>query len=170
MNTQNISIQSTKYDGSLHYNYPAMLVRKDTDLVIAYTPPGMPVKSYRGAMTTANHSLQLFWADRPYNLHVNWYADWQPRTHYINIASAATWHDGAIRFIDLDLDVIWRAATGEVILDDEDEFLEHQVRFGYPADLIAQTWRGCDEVRALIARCEYPFDGSLYAWRPDEPA
>jgi hypothetical protein len=63
--------------------------------------------------------------------------------------------------------VIWYAESGEVILDDEDEFELHQVRFGYPSDLIAQVRRGADEVRRLIARSAYPFDGSLFAWRPD---
>ena len=82
-------------------------------------------------------------------------------------ATPATWHDGTVRCVDLDLDVIWRASTGEVLLDDEDEFELHQARFGYPAELIEQVWRGTAEVRDLIARRVHPFDGSLHAWRPD---
>ena len=72
--------------------------------------------------------------------------------HYVNIATPATWDDGTLRFVDLDLDVIWRADSGEVILDDEDEFALHQVRFGYPSDLIEQARRSGEEVRELIAR------------------
>jgi uncharacterized protein len=96
-----------------------------------------------------------------------WHPDWRPRMHYVNIATPAAWHDGTLRFIDLDLDVIWRADSGEVILDDEDEFELHQVRFDYPSDLIEQVRRSGDEVRQLIAQSVYPFDGSLFAWRPD---
>lgn len=66
--------------------------------------------------------------------------------------------------------MIWRADTGEVILDDEDEFALHQVRFGYPPDLIAQVWRSSEVVRDMIARRIPPFDGSLHAWRPDGAA
>jgi len=98
---------------------------------------------------------------------VMWYVDWRPRMHYVNVATPATWSDGTLRFIDLDLDVIWRSDTGEVILDDEDEFALHQVRFGYPSDLIARAWRTGGEVRDMIARRSYPFDGSLHRWRPD---
>jgi hypothetical protein len=41
------------------------------------------------------------------------------------------------------------------------------VRFGYPSDLIAQARRCSEEVREMIARRVYPFDGSLLDWRPD---
>jgi protein associated with RNAse G/E len=88
----------------------------------------------------------------------------------VNIATPATWDDGALRFIDLDLDIIWRAGNGEVILDDEDEFVLHQARFGYPASLIERVWHSSEDVRDLIARRVYPFDGSLHAWRPDGTA
>jgi protein associated with RNAse G/E len=164
------TVHSTKYDGSLHYRYQARVVREEPNLLVLYGAPGTPLDSYRGQFPAANHTLEFYWSDRRYNLSVNWHADWQPRTHYINIATPATWPNGTLHFIDLDLDVIWRAATGEVILDDEDEFALHQVRFGYPADLIAQAWRASEEVRTMIAERTYPFDGSLHAWRPDVPA
>ena len=35
-----------------------------------------------------------------------------------------------------------------------------------PPELIEQCRRSSDNVRDLIARRVYPFDGSLYAWRP----
>src|SRR6266545_6231844 len=162
-----IPVHSTKYDGSLHYRYPSTLVCEETTMLMLYVRPGTPIESYRGPQTASNHTLQLYWSDRLYNLHVSWYADWRPRNHYVNIATPATWHDGALRFVDLDLDVIWRSHSGEVILDDEDEFALHQVRFGYPPDLVEQAWRNGVAVRDLITRRVYPFDCSLHAWRPD---
>ena len=160
-------VHSTKYDGSIHYRYSTQIVREEPGLLVLYGAIGTPLDGYRGQLIAPYHALEFYWADRFYNLNVNWYADWRPRSHYINIATPATWHDGTLRFIDLDLDVIWRAASDEVILDDEDEFALHQIRFGYPADLIEQAWRSSVEVRDLIARRVYPFDGSLHAWRPD---
>jgi len=162
-----VSRYSTKYDGSLHYRYPLTVVQEDVDLFILYGCPGTVCDSYRGQLTAKYHSLELYWSARFYNLTVMWHPDWRPRMHYVNIATPAAWHDGTLRFIDLDLDVIWRADSGEVILDDEDEFELHQVRFDYPSDLIEQVRRSGDEVRQLIAQSVYPFDGSLFAWRPD---
>jgi protein associated with RNAse G/E len=163
-------VHSTKYDGSLHYRYQTTIVREEADLLMLYVLPGTPFESYRGQLHASRHSLQLYWSDRFYNLHINWDADWRPHSHYINVATPATWHDGALRFIDLDLDVIWRAKTGEVILDDEDEFMVHQARFGYSASLVECAWRSSEDVRDQIARRAYPFDGSLHAWRPDGAA
>jgi protein associated with RNAse G/E len=163
-------VHSTKYDGSLHYRYATTFVREDSGVLMLYAGPGEPVDCYRGQMTTRYHSLGLFWSDRCYNLEVTWTADWQPLMHYVNVSTPATWHDGTLRFVDLDLDVIWRAISGEVILDDEDEFELHQARFAYPPDLVAQAWQSVADVRALIAERVYPFDGSLHAWRPDAAA
>ena len=163
---QPIEVHSTKYDQSLHYRYPMSVVRSASNLIMTYVPPGVAVVSYRGEMITTRHTLALFWADRPYNLHVNWRFDWTPQSHYVNVATPATWDDGTLRFVDLDLDVIWRR-DGTLILDDEDEFELHIERFQYPPELIAEAWRSRDEVCSLIAQGTYPFDGSLYAWRPD---
>ncbi|GAB4118604.1 MAG: DUF402 domain-containing protein [Roseiflexaceae bacterium] len=160
-----IAVHSTKYDGSLHYRYPMLLVEATPELVTTYVAPGAPVKSYRGAMTTQRHTLALFWLDRPYNLHINWSADWRPLSHYVNVATPATWDEQVVRFIDLDLDVIWRQ-DNSIILDDEDEFELHREVFGYPSSIIDESWRSRNEVCDLINRRVYPFDGSLYHWRP----
>jgi protein associated with RNAse G/E len=161
-----VLVHSTKYDGSIHYRYHATVVHEDADLLQLYRAPGTRATSYRGDMLGTRHSLEIFWPDRLYNVHVIWYPDWRPSMHYVNIATPATWGDGTLRFIDLDLDVIWRAQTGEIVLDDEDEFVLHQARFGYPPELIAQVWHASQEVQDMMARRVYPFDGSLLAWRP----
>lgn len=162
-----VAVHSTKYDGSLHYRYNTTLVSETPTLLMLYLGPNTPLESYRGSFLASNHSLQLYWPDRPYNLHINWYPDWQPLSHYVNIATPATWTADTLNFVDLDLDVIWRFKTGEVILDDEDEFALHQVHYGYSSQLIEQSLQSSIEVRELLAKRSYPFDGSLYGWRPN---
>jgi hypothetical protein len=54
-----IPFHSTKYDGSLHYQFPAGVVREEQDLLMLYVPPGVPVDCYRGQLTTQYHSLGL---------------------------------------------------------------------------------------------------------------
>lgn len=160
-----MQIHSTKYDGSLHYRYEVSVISSDHDLLMVYCRPGTQIQSYRGSLLAGRHSLGLYWLDRPYNLTINWTSTWNPHSHYINVATPARWDDGVLRFVDLDLDVIWKT-DGTVILDDEDEFEWHRERFGYPPDLVADSWRSRDEVVRLIERSVHPFDGSLYRWRP----
>lgn len=164
---RSFTVHSTKYDGSLHYHRSLRVVREDPGLIVLYGTPGNMLDSYRGRYMTQFHSLEYYWVDRPYNLEVLWYSDWRPRMHYVNIATPATWDAEQLHFIDLDLDVIWKHERNEFILDDEDEFELHCKRFGYPAELIAQSWSATAEVHRLFAGRVPPFDGSLLAWRPD---
>lgn len=93
---------------------------------------------------------------------------------YVDISTPATWDGSVLRTIDLDLDVIRMAAEapsrtllgpqnvaagpGEVFIDDEDEFAEHQVAFGYPADVIAAARAAADEVFAAVVAGASPYD------------
>jgi protein associated with RNAse G/E len=43
-----------------------------------------------------------------------------------------------------------------VLVDDEDEFAEHQVKYGYPADVIATAQETCDRLVGAVAT-EEPF-------------
>jgi protein associated with RNAse G/E len=74
--------------------------------------------------------------------------------------------------VDLDLDVIRMsptaaprvppgvaAAPGEIFIDDEDEFAEHQVAFGYPDDVVAAAQAACADVRRWAEQSVAPFDG-----------
>jgi len=58
--------------------------------------------------------------------------------------------------IDLDLDVS-RRRTGEVELWDEDEFASHQIKYGYPADVIAEAERAAQWLRTALTENDEPF-------------
>jgi uncharacterized protein len=160
-----VPVASTKYDGSMHYRYTCTVVADEGDRLLAFAAAGTPMRSYRGARRTARHFLRIHDTEHFWNLEVMWDADWRPSKHYVNIAMPSTWADGALRFVDLDLDISWWA-DGRVLLLDRDEFAEHRARFGYPAWLVERAWEAVDQVRGLISMRTAPFDGALYAWRP----
>ena len=96
---------------------------------------------------------------------------------YADITTPAEWHGDVLRAVDLDLDVIrmspepppellldWMAGPGEIFVDDEDEFAEHQVAFGYPADVVAQAQASCDAVLAEVIARRAPYDGTAQRW------
>lgn len=76
---------------------------------------------------------------------------------YVDITTPAVWDGSTLRAVDLDLDVI-RRQDGSVYVDDEDEFAEHQVAFGYPPDVVALAESSCREVRAAVEAREAPYD------------
>ena len=91
----------------------------------------------------------------------------RPCDVYVDIATPAVWYHGEsrLRAVDLDLDVI-RGTTGRVWVDDEDEFAEHRVSRGYPADVVSGAMASCDRVHAAVRDREPPFDGTSQAAGP----
>ena len=70
---------------------------------------------------------------------------------YVDITTPPVWHGDLVTAVDLDLDVI-RRFDGSWYVDDEDEFAEHQVAYGYPPRVVsaaeAECARVCDELRS----------------------
>ena len=54
--------------------------------------------------------------------------------------------------------------AGEVFVDDEDEFAEHRVAFGYPDDVVAAAQGTCDELVAAVRAGLPPYDGTHLRW------
>lgn len=89
----------------------------------------------------------------------------RPVDVYVDITTRSEWADdeSSVRAIDLDLDVI-REPDGRVWVDDEDEFAEHEVSLGYPADLVAAARTSCEEVLAAVTERSGPFSGVHLDW------
>ena len=80
---------------------------------------------------------------------------------YVDVTAPPVWSDNELVALDLDLDVV-RRSSGEVFVDDEDEFLEHQALYGYPPEVVAAARASCDRLVGLIGSNHPPYD-------PDTP-
>jgi uncharacterized protein len=89
-----------------------------------------------------------------------------PRTSevYCDITTPAHWEDDTVRIIDLDLDVVRRRATGTVELRDEDEFADHQVRFGYPDELVTEARAAAERLFGALGDGSEPFATTYRKW------
>lgn len=78
---------------------------------------------------------------------------------YVDISSIPEWHleedPPRVSLIDLDLDVIRRGDL--TFIDDEDEFAEHQVRFGYPAEVVERAEQAATDVLRQVTDRTGPF-------------
>ena len=99
---------------------------------------------------------------------------------YIDIATPGRWEGSVLHAVDLDLDVIrmspeppvsrrsapqnLSAGLGQVFVDDEDEFAEHQIVFGYPPEVIGAAQASCDELVSAVRAGLPPYDGSHERW------
>ncbi|WP_203820759.1 DUF402 domain-containing protein [Paractinoplanes ferrugineus] len=82
---------------------------------------------------------------------------------YVDVTSVPVREEGVVEAVDLDLDVV-RLWDGSVRLLDEDEFEEHQVLYGYPAEVIDQARATADELLDRIGWRQEPFGAVGDAW------
>ncbi|MDZ5621976.1 DUF402 domain-containing protein [Nocardioides sp. HM23] len=82
---------------------------------------------------------------------------------YVDMTTPPVWDGSVLRAVDLDLDVI-KLRDGSVVLDDEDEFAEHRVSFGYPPEVVTMAQRSAAEVLAAVRQGVPPYDGTADRW------
>jgi hypothetical protein len=82
---------------------------------------------------------------------------------YVDMTTPPVWEGSVLRAVDLDLDVV-ELHDGTVFVDDEDEFAEHQLTFGYPAEVVTMAERSAAEVVAAVREGAAPYDGTADAW------
>ena len=154
--TSDVRVIFRKFDGSLHWNLTMRLLGDDQHGVWTGAPPASAVRKGNGPLVPVPHAhVMLFPRDQW------WTAAFNGQPHkaeiYCDIATPAQWpspHE--VTMIDLDLDVI-RRRRGSVELLDEDEFAEHQVRYGYPADVIREAEKSARWLQAALADGTEPF-------------
>lgn len=131
----------TKYDGRPHWEYDLVVLGVDEYGVWVGGAPGGYIARPGLEFTSDAHWVTLYPHDGMWVATVNDSAGTFSSRVYVDVSTqAAWWHrpDGvlSVNAVDLDLDVILRF-TGEVFLDDEDEFDEHREAMNYPADVVA---------------------------------
>ncbi|MCA2214384.1 DUF402 domain-containing protein [Jidongwangia harbinensis] len=90
-----------------------------------------------------------------------WIASWNdPAANdialYVDVTTTPVRDGDAVHAVDLDLDVVrWR--DGRVDVLDEDEFADHQVRYGYPPEIVTQALETTGDLVARITAGTEPF-------------
>jgi uncharacterized protein len=149
-----------KYDGRPHRSLESIHLGEDEYGLWVGSLPGTRARRSDGRWVTIEHTrVRLF----PRNQWWSALFNDEPHTTavYCDVMMPAVFSPGAVSAVDLDLD-IRRMRDGRVLVVDEDEFAEHQVKYGYPADVIASALASCAWVAANITTAE-PFAS---AYRP----
>ena len=158
----NVRVEMTKWGHRPHWEFDAVLLGSDEHGDWIGIPAGTPMLRPGAEFTPPVDSVVLVPAgssaeDRPWWL-ATFYAPGFRVEVYVDITAPARWDGPVLRAVDLDLDVV-RGETGRVWVDDEDEFAEHRVAFGYPDNVVGSASRSCDDVHALVCDRVPPFDG-----------
>lgn len=157
-----VHIDERKHPDRLHWQFDVSRLGEDEHGVWLYAPPDTiaqrghepPRKIEAGFVVLVPESewwIAEFYWDHPWH------------EVYVNIGTVPVWDGDHMHQIDLDLDVA-RKLDGSVVVLDEDEFLDHRVRFEYPDDLIAATRAATERAVALLTEGDEPFGKAAEPW------
>jgi hypothetical protein len=165
-NDELVSVVFTKWGDRPHWHFECPRLGEDAFGVWLVGPPGTRLQRADEPPIAHRHGfVQLI----PYT--GEWIAsfdfdDWCEV--YVDVTTAPVWDGGIVTCVDLDLDVI-RRRDGRIELLDEDEFLEHQVRYGYPAAVIERARATADWLLEAVAARREPFGSTGAAWLATQP-
>jgi len=150
-----MEIRFTKWGGRLHWHYPAEPLGTDQYGLWLGSQAGDFIRRGREEPVVRPHDNVLL-----VPAHGCWIATWiggdSDVALYIDVTTEPSVREGVVSAVDLDLDVV-RLRDGTVQVLDEDEFAVHQVRYGYPAEIIAQARATTDELVAQVSAGVEPF-------------
>lgn len=152
-----------KYDGSLHWNMMMRWLAEDEHGIWTGAAPPSTMRRGDGPVVVFEHAqIMLFPRDRWWTAAFNDAP--APIEIYCDITTPVHWPSAAeVTMVDLDLDVR-RTRTGSVELLDTDEFAAHQVRYGYPAEVISNAQSAADWLQTALASGREPFGGRYLAY------
>lgn len=165
---EDVTVQYFKYradgDHALHWRHEMIRLGDDEHGTWLGGPPHATLQRGHEPERSYPHAfVQLLSADNWWTLIHN---DASNKTvhHYVDIITRPVWENpNRVTMIDLDLDVI-QQPDGTVYVDDEDEFLEHQVAHDYPPQLIDMTRVTTAEVVLAIEASREPFASAAGSW------
>ena len=149
-----VRVRAYKSDDTCYRGWTATVETVDTDQLALVTPAGHLIQDPGGDFRS-KHALRVFyWPGRWYSLLEAYDPSGELAEIYVNISSPVEIEGLQMRFTDLELDVS-RIPPGEARLEDEDEFQEAAVEFGYSEELqrtcyevarealdLANSWKG----------------------------
>lgn len=161
MGDDTVQIDFRKWGGQRHWQFAMRRLGEDEHGLWLWSPPGSPMQRGREpAKQSRSVNLKLITKDKW------WTAIWAWKRRvdvYVDIITPAQWNGTKVTMVDMDLDVV-RWADGRVEVLDEDEFAEHQLKWGYPQRLIDTTRSTAARLAVAVEERHEPFGVVASQW------
>jgi len=152
-----ITINSRKYDRSLHKTWSANLVCDTDEYWLLEGRFEMEVRHPElGTISAGTRSYEYFWKQRWFSIFRFHEPDGKFRNYYCNINLPPQMKEHQLDFIDLDVDILVLPES-EIRVLDRDEFAMNSSRWNYPTDLVREVHATVEELIQMITRSEFPF-------------
>jgi protein associated with RNAse G/E len=159
-----VDVVFRKFDGTLHRRAIEWHLGEDEWGTWLGVPVGTEVHYVSAGVTRVDEHRGVRLVPRDGWFTALFFAPTRALEMYCDITAPATWTGTAqVTMVDLDLDVT-RTHRGKVDLLDEDEFAAHQVRYGYPAEVVRQAAEAAQHVLTACRGRVEPFGSHYVSW------
>lgn len=166
MARQTVRVVFSKWGNRPHWRFSMQRLGEDAHGVWLGAGAGLEI-SRPGQLVSLDYpSVMVVQPGRPYTAIFNaspGLSGNSPCAVYVDITTPPQWRGDEVAMVDLDLDVV-QSWDGHVFVDDEDEFAEHQQRYGYPPEIVALATDACATALAAVANADEPFGLVGRAW------
>lgn len=154
---QIITINSRKFDNSIHRSWKCKLIEKSNSLLVFIGEFENEVNHKQlGVIKRGTISYEYYWTDRWYNIFRFHEPDGELRNFYCNVNMPPIFADGVLDYVDLEIDIlVWSDFSFEIL--DTDEFEENAKKFSYSDDLKLKVHESVNELKTMIEKREFPF-------------
>ena len=154
-----VHVRFSKWDGRDHWAFDMERLGVDDHGMWLWAPAGTELRRGSETPIEANHGFVKVITDGQW-----WTGIWNDGTPtdgrsirtYVDVITPAVWDGDTVRMVDLDLDVV-RRRDGTVEVDDEDEFEEHKVAFGYPEHVVDRARTEAAQLVLAVEQDKEPF-------------
>lgn len=153
-----VTINSRKFDNSLHRSWKCQLVEESTDFWLFVGQFDNEIRHPNlGIIRKGTQSFEYYWKNNWFNIFRFHEPEGDFKFYYCNINLPPKFENNVLDYIDLDLDIlVWHDFSFEIL--DQDEFKENSKRFKYPDPVISKVKKSLKELLKMIKLKEFPFN------------
>jgi protein associated with RNAse G/E len=155
---QSTTINSRKFDGSIHKTWKANLIERNESLLIFVGEFEKEIKHiHLGVIGRGTISYEFYWLGGWFNVFRFHERDGSLRNFYCNINLPPKFENNILDYVDLDIDVlVWKDFSIEIL--DTDEFAENSKKYDYSLEIKNKTNQSLKKILELIENRAFPFD------------
>ncbi len=161
--TRPVTVQFLKNPVILHWGFDASWLGEDEFGVWLAVPAG--TKRWKGEESVRPTGVDaVFCAPHQGWWHLHYNGASGHYSHFVDIVTPPVWvSENRYEMVDLDLDV-GRRQDGTVVVEDEDEFEVHQVKYGYSDEMISMAEEETALVVSMFEQGTEPFFEVAASW------
>jgi protein associated with RNAse G/E len=152
-----LTVNSRKYDGTLSRSWQADIIESSPEAIVLVGQFESEVQHDKlGIIRRGTVSYEYYWLQRWYSVFRFHEPNGVLRNYYCNINMPPMISQGALDYVDLDIDVlVWPDFSYEIV--DRDEFEMNAERFGYSEFVRDKAEEAFERIIQMVEVRELPF-------------